>query len=117
MIRLFIRCTVRRRAFVTPLLWTLSLLGAASLACAAVIGDQVVLRAAHQAGVPFHSTPGGGQTFRGGPGGTVGTLTDLARDGRWLQLRLPDASTGWVATHYVGRTISGSLPNEGVIQR
>jgi hypothetical protein len=46
---------------------------------AAVVGDQVELRATHQARVPFHSAPGGTPTFQRVPGGTVGTVTDLAR--------------------------------------
>jgi hypothetical protein len=47
----------------------------------AAIGDQVELKATHQAGVPFHQVPGGGQTFQRVPGGTVATVMDLARSG------------------------------------
>jgi hypothetical protein len=107
MIRLRGRWTASRPVWVTPLLWFASLFGAVSFACAAAVGDQVELRATHQAGVPFHNTPGGGQTFRRVPRGTVGTVTELARDGRWLQLRLAAARTGWVSARYVGRTIAG----------
>jgi hypothetical protein len=46
----------------------------------AVVGDQVELRATHQAGIPFHRAPGGTPTFQPVPGGTVATVTDLARE-------------------------------------
>lgn len=51
------------------------------------------------------------------PGGTVGTVAALAREGRWLQLRLTDARTGWVTARYVGRTISGSPPVDPSAER
>jgi hypothetical protein len=95
---------------VISFLWTISLFGVAGITVAAVVGDQVELRATHQAGVPFHSAPGGTQTFQRVPGGTVGTVTALARDGRWLELRLADARTGWVSSRYVGRTLAGAPP-------
>src|SRR5262245_59282131 len=110
MIARLIRCPTRGTLFVAPLLWTVSLFSAVNLAFAAAVGDRVELRATHPSGVPFHSTPGGGQTFQRVPGGTVGTVTALARDGRWLQLRLADARAGWVAARYVGRTIAGTPP-------
>jgi hypothetical protein len=97
MLRAIIRHVTCRTPFVAPLFWTVSLFGVVSLTYAASIGDQVELRATHRAGVPFHSAPGSGQTLQRVPGGTVGTVTDLARGGRWLQLRLADARTGWVA--------------------
>jgi hypothetical protein len=86
--------TASRCVGVPLLLWFVSLFGVVSLTYAAVVGDQVEFKATHQAGVPFHNAPGGGQTFQRVAGGTVGTVTDLARDGRWLQLRLADARTG-----------------------
>jgi endonuclease/exonuclease/phosphatase family metal-dependent hydrolase len=70
----------------------------------------VELKATHPAGVPFHSAPGGSQTFQRVPGGTVATVIDTAREGRWLQIRLADARTGWIAARYVGRTIAGAPP-------
>jgi hypothetical protein len=117
MIRLFIRWAARRTSIVAPLLLTVSLLGAVSLTFAAAVGDQVELTATHPAGVPFHNAPGGRQTFQRVPSGTVGTVTDLAREGRWLQLRLADARTGWVAARYVGRTIAGSPPLDASVER
>src|SRR5688572_14621738 len=87
----------------------LPLLSSASV-FAASIGDQVELKATHQAGVPFHQSPGGSPKFERVPTGTVATVIDLARDDRWLQIRLPDARTGWIASRYVGRTIAGSPP-------
>ena len=97
-----IRWATRRTLCVGACLWTISLFGVASITVAAVVGDQVELRATHQAGVPFHSAPGGTPTFQRVPAGTVATMTDLARDGRWLELRLADARAGWVAARYVG---------------
>jgi lipid-A-disaccharide synthase-like uncharacterized protein len=117
MIHLFIQWATARSSFVTPLLWTISLFGAVNLTFAAAVGDQVELKATHQAGVPFHSTPGGGQTFQQVPSGMIATVMDLAREGRWLQLRLPDARTGWIAIRYVGRTIPGSPPVDPSAER
>jgi hypothetical protein len=117
MIHLFIRWATRHPLFVVPLLWTVSLFGAVSLAFAAAVGDQVELKTTHPSGVPFHSVPGGGQTFQRIPGGTVGTVTDLAREGRWLQLRFADARTGWITARYVGRTIAGSTPPDPSAER
>jgi hypothetical protein len=112
MIRLAIRRAARCLLFVAPLLLTLVLLSTASQAFAAAIGDQVELHATHQAGVPLHKAPGGGQTFQRVPGGTVATVMDLARGGSWLHIRLPDQRIGWITTRYVGRTIAGSPPPE-----
>jgi len=100
------RCT----SFSTLLLVILSLLLAAGLAFAAV-GDQVELKATHKAGVPFHNTPGGSQQFQRIPSGIVATVLDIAREGRWLQISLPDQRAGWIAARYVGRTIAGSSPS------
>jgi hypothetical protein len=44
-------------------------------------------------------------------------VTDIAREGRWLQLRLADARTGWITTRYVGRTIAGSPVPETSAER
>jgi hypothetical protein len=112
-----IRSAARGTAFVASLLWTMGLLGAVSLALAAAVGDQVELKATHLAGVPFHSAPGGSPTFQRVPGGTVGTVTDLAREGRWLQLRFADARTGWISARYVGRTVAGSPPPDTSAER
>ena len=117
MSRLRSRWTASRPVWVTLLLWCVSLFGAARLTYAAVVGDQVELRAIHQAGVPFHNAPGGGQTFQRVPGGTVGTVTALAHDGRWLQLHLADERTGWVSARYVGRTLPGPSPVDPSAER
>jgi hypothetical protein len=77
----------------------------------------VELNATHQAGIPLHKAPSGGQTFQRVPGGTVATVIDLARGGSWLQLRLADARTGWITTRYVGRTIAGSPPPDTAAER
>jgi hypothetical protein len=65
------------------------------------VGDQVELNTTHAAGVPFHSAPGGSQTFQRVPDRTIAAVIDVDRGGRWLQLRLPDQRTGWIAARYV----------------
>jgi hypothetical protein len=96
MMQLSICAAVRHATGLTLLLLTVSLFCVAGLTCAAAVGDQVELKATHPAGVPFHHAPGGTQTFQRVPGGTVATVMGTARDGRWLQLRLPDQRTGWI---------------------
>ena len=114
---LSLRRAVRHTAYLTHLLLTVSLCFAAGLCFAAAVGDQVELNATHPAGVPLHNAPGGTQTFQRVPGGTVATVMDTARDGRWLQLRLADARTGWIAARYVGRTIAGAPPPDTAAER
>ena len=113
MIHLATRGTV---SFIQRIL-ILSLCFAANMAVAATVGDQVELNTTHQAGVPFHSAPGGSKTFQRVPDGTVATVLDTAREGRSLQLRLADQRTGWIATRYVGRTITGSPPLDPSAER
>jgi hypothetical protein len=59
---------IRRAVCHTPrltwLLLTLSLCSAASLTFAAVVGDQVELKAMQRSGVPVHHAPGGTQGFQ-----------------------------------------------------
>jgi hypothetical protein len=68
-----IHLTIRRVAFRiplrTPLLLALILSLVAGLALAAAIGDQVELKATHQAGVPFHQAPRGTNNFQRIPNG------------------------------------------------
>jgi uncharacterized protein YgiM (DUF1202 family) len=97
MIHLVIRRALRCALSFTPLLVILSLLVATSIAFAAMIGDHVELNATHQAGVPFHHALGGTHGFQRVPSGTAATVIGTAREGRWLQLRLADARTGWIA--------------------
>jgi hypothetical protein len=59
---------------------------AAGLTFAAAVGDQVEFNATHLAGVPLHNAPGGTQTFQRVPSGTVATVIDTARDGRWVSI-------------------------------
>jgi hypothetical protein len=77
-------------------LLTLSVLLTAGFAFAAVVGDQVELNATHHAGVPFHNAPGGTKDFQRIPDGTRGTVIEVAQDGQWLKLSLPDSRTGWI---------------------
>jgi hypothetical protein len=103
-----IRHAGRRASSLAPLLLTLSLCFTTGIALAAAIGDQVELRTTHRAGVPFHNAPGGTPKFHRVPDGTVAAVIDVDRGGRWLQLRLPDTRTGWMAARYVGHTIAGT---------
>jgi endonuclease/exonuclease/phosphatase family metal-dependent hydrolase len=112
-----IRRAIRHTACLTRLLLMVSLCCAAGLTFAAAVGDQVALHATHPAGIPLHHAPGGTQTFQRVPGGTVATVMDTARDGRWLQLRFADARTGWSAARYVGRTIAGAPPTDTAAER
>jgi micrococcal nuclease len=91
----------------TPLLLTISLLLAASIAFAAAVGDQVELKATHQAGVPLHKQPQGTNDFQRVPGGTRATVVDIAKDGQWLKLSLSDGRTGWVTSRYVVNPTAG----------
>jgi hypothetical protein len=64
---------------------------------AAAVGDRVRLRSSYAAGVPLHQAPRGTHDFRRVPDGTVATMTEVAQEGRWLRLTLPDGGTRWVA--------------------
>ena len=59
MICLAIWRAVRCSPFVTSLLCLVTLFCAAGITVAAVVGDQVELKATHQAGVPLHQEPRG----------------------------------------------------------
>jgi endonuclease YncB( thermonuclease family) len=88
----------------------------------AAIGDQVTLRASSRAGVPLHQEPRGTNDFQRVPDGTRATVIDIAEDGRWLQLALPDGRTGWVMSRSVvsptpGAPSTGSSPTTKAPQR
>jgi hypothetical protein len=55
---------------------------------AAVVGDQIELKATHQAGVPLHQEPRGTNDFQRVPDGTRATVIEVAPDGRWVKLSL-----------------------------
>jgi hypothetical protein len=90
--------TVRRAVldslFVNLLLCLAILFCAAEITVAAVVGDHVELKATHQSGIPLHKEPRGTNDFQRVPGGTKATVLELAQDGRWLKLALPDGRTG-----------------------
>lgn len=88
-----------------------------TMVLAAALGDQVERKATHPAGVPFHGAAGGTPTFQRLPDGTVATVISLGRDGRWLQLRLADHRTGWIAERYVRRTITGAPSPDAAAER
>jgi hypothetical protein len=69
MMHRFSRWAARRTSFPGSCLWAICVVGMTGIAFAAVVGDQVELRATHQAGVPFHGAPGGTPTFQRVPGG------------------------------------------------
>jgi micrococcal nuclease len=111
-----IHLTIRRVAFRiplrTPLLLALILSLVAGLALAAAIGDQVELHATHQAGVPFHQAPRSTNNFQRIPNGTRAEVIDIAKEGQWLKLSLPDGRTGWVTSRYVSSPTT-SAPSPG----
>jgi Bacterial SH3 domain len=78
----------------------------------ATVGDQIELRAAHQAGVPIHQEPRGTNDFQRIPDGTQATVTDTAKGGQWLKISLPDGRTGWIASRY-GTSPVASIPSTG----
>jgi endonuclease YncB( thermonuclease family) len=101
-----------------------------SIAFAATVGYQVELKATHQAGVPFHQEPRGTNDFQRIPDGTRVQVIDVAKNGQWLKLSLPDGRTGWMTSRYVtsasasapstSTTPSGKKPQrieEGIIER
>ena len=87
---------------VIPWLGILALFLTASLAWTAAVGDQVTLQARNRAGVPLHQEPRGTHDFQRVPDGTKATVIEVAQDGRWLKLALPDGRTGWVTSSYIG---------------
>jgi endonuclease YncB( thermonuclease family) len=105
------RSTVRCIALLTLLLLTLVLLFTTNIALAAAIGDQVAPQARNRAGVPLHQEPRGTHDFQLIPDGTRATVIDVAQDGRWLKLSLPDGRTGWVTSSYV-HTLTVITPNQ-----
>jgi Staphylococcal nuclease homologue len=108
MIHLTICHATRCLSFLSPLLLTLSLLLAPSMALAAAVGDQVELTATHQAGIPFHHAPRATPDFQRLPDGTRAHVIGVAQDGRWLKLSLSDGRTGWVTSRYVRTSAPGS---------
>jgi hypothetical protein len=71
------------------------------IAFAATDGDHVELKARNLAGVPLHQEPRGTHDSQRLPDGTQATVIELAQDGRWLKLTLPDGRTGWVTSSYI----------------
>ena len=88
------RRDVHCRLYVTSLLCIVSLFCAATFVFAAVVGDQVELKGTHQAGIPLHKEPRGTNDFQRVPDGTKATVLEVAPDGRWVKLSLPDGRTG-----------------------
>jgi micrococcal nuclease len=99
--------TVRDWRRVIPWLGILGLLLTTSLAWTAAIGDQVTLQARIRAGVPLHQEPRGTHDFQRVPDGTRATVVEVAQDGRWLKLALPDGRTGWVTSSYISERVPG----------
>jgi endonuclease YncB( thermonuclease family) len=120
---------VRTRAFLTPFLVTLVVLLTVGIAFAATVGDQVELQARNRAGVPLHQEPRGTHDFKRIPDGTKATVIEVAQDGRWLRLTLPDGRTGWVTSSYISDSTDVPSPRssptgqnpqrieEGIVER
>ncbi len=70
------------------------------------------LKATNQAGVPLHAEPRGTNDFQRVPDGTKATVIDVAQEGRWVQLSLPDGRTGWLTSCYVRSPVTGA-PSPG----
>jgi hypothetical protein len=79
------RRAIRCPSLVTPLLYMAILLCMAGITVAAVVGDQVELKASHQAGIPLHQEPRGTNDFERLPDGTRARVIDVAKGGQWLQ--------------------------------
>jgi hypothetical protein len=77
-----IRRAARCTSSLTLLLVILSLFFAAGITFAAAVGDQVELKATHQAGVPLHNAPGGSPKFHRVP-------NRHHRHGAWPRSRRP----------------------------
>jgi hypothetical protein len=77
-----IRRAARCTSSLTRLLVILSLFFAAGITFAAAVGDQVELKATHQAGVPFHQEPRGTDNFKRIPDGTRAHVIDVAKGGQ-----------------------------------
>jgi endonuclease YncB( thermonuclease family) len=102
----------RRILLWIPLFVAFLLCLAAGAAFAAAIGDQVELKATHQAGIPLHQEPCGTHDFQRIPDGTRARVIDVAKSGQWLKLSLPDGRTGWVTSRDVRRPTT-SAPSPG----
>jgi endonuclease YncB( thermonuclease family) len=96
-----IRDAARYTSALTAILVAMSLFVVASMAVGASIGDHVELKARNRAGVPLHQEPRGTHDFQRTPDGTKATVIEVAQDGRWLKLTLPDGRTGWVTSSYI----------------
>jgi micrococcal nuclease len=112
MIHLLNHRAARNRRLLIPLIVILRLFFAADIAFAATIGDQVELKATHQAGVPLHQEPRGTNDFQRIPDSTQARVIDVANEGQWLKLSLPDGRTGWVTSRYVSSS-AASVPLPG----
>jgi hypothetical protein len=112
MIHLAICRAARCTSSLTRLLVILNLFFAAGITVAAVVDDQIELKATHQTGVPLHQDARNTNDFQRVPDGTKATVIEVAPDGRWFKLSLPDHRTGWVTSRYVSST-SASAPSTG----
>ncbi len=109
-------CTIRRAVlgspYVTSLPCLVILFCAAGIMFAAGVGDLVELTGTHPFGIPLHSEPRGTNDFQRVPNGTRAAVLEVAPDGRWLKLSLPDGRTGWITSRYVRSPATGA-PSPG----
>jgi hypothetical protein len=104
---------LKQRTSITRTRWPLILLAIlipilCSAVFAATVGDQVELKATHQAGVPLHQELHGTNDFQRIPDGTRARVIDIANNGQWLKLSLPDGRTEWVTSRYVSSLTTGT---------
>lgn len=64
------------------------------------VGQSVILEATKPIGVPLHRQPTSSY-LKHVPTGTQAVIQQIAQNGQWLLLRLPDLSTAWVHKKYI----------------
>ncbi|MFH2009653.1 MAG: endonuclease/exonuclease/phosphatase family protein [bacterium] len=74
---------------------------------------QVVLRAHSRLGVPLHPLPRSRKISGRLPGGSVVRILAERFDGRWVQIRAQDGTTGWIVRRYLGARL-GTTPRSRV---
>lgn len=52
------------------------------------VRDQISLRATHHLGMPAHNRSEGTHDYRRVPDGTIGAVTDLQDEGRWMNVEM-----------------------------
>ncbi|WP_395455775.1 endonuclease/exonuclease/phosphatase family protein [Azospirillum melinis] len=72
-------------------------------------GQHVKLAGSNEQGVPLHREPRPSMVGRI-PDGTVATVIDTAREGRWLRVTTTADLSGWIVPRYIEAVVSGPVP-------